>query len=258
MLSPLTLPQKSVPCRRFEDFTFLIYGERKIGKTTLFSQFADPFFFMFEPGGRALSIKQAFMKDWETALQYLALLEKSKGYCKTVIMDTGYMAYERCFEYCLRKMGIIDPKDKSFGSAWKLIDKEFRNFHLRLYSLGLCLGVTAHSEIKEVQTREGVKYDKLVTQLSAQANRYYCGTMDVVGYYQYDTDGKRVLTIRGDTFVDAGSRIKGHFLYKGTQEPIINIPMGSSEEEGYANLVKAFNNDWAKNPVKLAKVARVH
>jgi hypothetical protein len=256
-METLTLPQKSSPSRRFEDYTYLIYGERKIGKTTLFSEFADPFFFMFEPGGRSLSIKQAFMKNWDTALGYLALLEKNKNYCKTVIIDTGYMAYERCFEYCLRKMGIIDPKDKAFGSAWKLIDKEFRDFHLRLFSLGCCIGVTAHSEIKEVQTREGVKYDKLVTQLSAQANRYYCGTMDVVGYYQYDQSGGRVLTIRGDTFVDAGSRIKGHFYYKGTQEPIINIIMGKTEKEAYTNLVKGFNNEIEKtNVTKTAKLTR--
>lgn len=259
----IVLPEKSKPFTTIQDFTFLIYGARKIGKTTIFSEFEDPFFFMFEPGGKALSIKQVFMKDWNAFLETISLLEKRKGYCKTVIIDTGYMAYERCFEYSLKRLGIINPQDKSFGAAWKFIDKEFRDAHMRLFDLGVSIGVTAHSEIKEIKNRDGTTFNRLDTQLSAQAYRYYCGTMDVIGYYQKLDSGERVLQIQSDPFAEAGSRIENHFMYQNTNRPMDFIPMGKNKKEAYANLVKAFNNEFsdpkkseASAKVASAKVAR--
>lgn len=252
---PITLPGKSSPCTRLQDFSWFFYGARKIGKTQTFSEFEDPFFFMFEPGGKALSIKQLFCPKWETALEVLQAIEQKKGYCKTIVIDTGYMAYERCFEYSLKRLGIIKPGDKNWGTAWKFIDKEFRDFHMRLYNLGVSICATAHSEVKEIERKDGTKFSTLSTQLSAQAARYYLGTMDVIGYVHKNDEGDRVITLQSDGFVeDAGHRIEGHFLYKGTNKPISEISMGKNKKEGYANLVKAFNNE-IEDPTRIVKTA---
>ena len=197
----------------------------------------------FEPGGKAISgVKKVDVPSWAVALEYLTLLEKNPSYCDLVIIDTGYMAYERCFEYSLKKMGITTPQDKNRGTAWKFIDKEFRDFHIRLTNAGKSFGVAAHSEIKEVQKRDGTKYDKLSIQLGGQATRFYTAIVDVIAYYQYDDEGGRMLTIRGDSHIEAGCRLDKNFLDAKTRLPLINIPMGKSPQEAYRNLLSAFGN----------------
>jgi hypothetical protein len=238
----LTLPaEPSRPIDTLFGYTYLFYGDRKIGKTTLAAQFPDPFFLMFEPGGRALSIRQVDIQTWEEFLQYITLLEKNPKYCKTVVIDTGYMAYERCHEYCLAELGLEDPRDDAWGNGWKAIDREFRQAHQRLFNLNIGVIVTAHSEMREVKGFDGNVRDKLVTQLGKQATRYYAGIMDVIAYYTYDKNGNRVLRIQGNEDVEAGHRIKKHFRYT-TGQPITFIPMGNSEEEGFKNLLTAFKN----------------
>lgn len=238
----LSLPSTaSTPATAVEAYTWLIYGERKIGKTTLCSQFDDPFFLMFEPGGKALNIRQVAVPTWDHFMEYISLLEKNPGYCKTVVIDTGYMAYESCLVASCKELGIQDPRDEAWGKAWKFIDKKFREAHQRILNLNLGFIVTAHSEVKTIQRRDGTSYDKLSTQLSAQAFRFYCGVVDTIAYYQYGKNGERELTIRGDDHVEAGTRCKGHFLDKNGK-PNDTIPMGNSEEEAYKNLCLAFDN----------------
>lgn len=241
-LEALILPAvASTPVDSLFGYTYLFYGDRKIGKTTLAAQFPDPFFLMFEPGGRALTIRQADIQTWPEFLQYITLLEQNPGYCKTVVVDTGYMAYERCHEYCLEALGLEDPRDDAWGNGWKSIDREFRQAHQRLFNLNIGVIVTAHSEMREVKGFDGNVRDKLVTQLGKQATRYYAGIMDVIAYYTYDKAGRRVLRVQGNEDFEAGHRIKRHFRYTDGQ-PITFVPMGSSEEEAFKNLQLAFNN----------------
>lgn len=231
----------SVPHENLEQYTMLVFGERKIGKTTLFARYPDPFFLFFEPGGSALRLKSRYMQSWEDFLHAITLLEKNPGYCRTVIIDTGFMCYERCFEFVKKKLNLEDIRDEAWGNGWKAIDAEFRAAHERLFALGLSFQVTAHTEIKHFKKKDGTEYDKLTTQLGGQATRFYNGIVDIIAYYQYGNGGTRVLTIRGSDHVEAGSRVEGHFEYPNGS-PIMDIPMGNSPAEAFANLQKAFDN----------------
>jgi len=239
----LTLPEElSTPSDNLLDYTFLIYGERKIGKTTLLAQFEDPFFLLSEPAAKGLSIRKREVENWKEFNSYIDLLEKRPDYCKMVVLDTGDGFYNMCHEDAKADLGLEDIRDKAWGGGYVEIRARFKDAHKRLYNRGTGFAVTAHSEIQHVKPKFGPEYDRLSIQLGGQAFKYYAGIVDTIAYYHYDDNGKRILTIRGDETVVAGTRCKGHFLYPDGS-PIFDIPMGESEEEGYANLVLAFNNE---------------
>ena len=238
----LTLPEApSEISNNLSDYIWLLYGERKIGKTTLLAQFEDVFFLMFDPKNRGLAIYQRHVSKWEEFLKYIKLLEENPDYCKMVIIDTGFMAYEMCYAYVCKKHGVEDPRDKGWAVVWKDISREFMEAHERILNLGLGLGITAHADIKEITRKDGTSYNKLTTQLGSAAFKYYNGLVDIIAYYHYNEKGNRELLLRGDSLVEAGTRIEQHFQYTDGS-PVVNIPMGKNPKEAFNNVQKAFNN----------------
>ena len=247
------LPDKAnIIAENLSDYTWLIYGERKIGKTKLFSEFKNPFFFMFDPLNKGLAIKQIHIPNWLFFRKAVDMLHKKiegdPGYCDIVIIDTGFMCYERCYQYMMGKLGITDPQDKAWGSAWKEIGREFMEAHDKIFELDRGFGVTAHTAMVEVKRRDGSTYTKLTTQLGSQAFKFYNGLVDVIAYYQYNAENKRELSIQGDSLIEAGARIDEHFFYTNGN-PIAHVPMGKNSKEAYKNLELAFNNKLIE-PVK--------
>ena len=249
----LSLPtQKSKPSEDLAKILWLIYGERKIGKSSLAAEFEDPFFFMFEPGGRSLSVRQVAVPTWDAFLGYLKLLEATPNYCKNVVIDTGYQAYEKCLDYVCRVRGISHPSDEEWGRGWDMVRKEFTQAHDRIFNLGMGFIVLAHSEVKEVQRRDGTKYHKLSVQLGGAPFKFYAGVADIIAYYQYADNGQRELTIRGDAFIEAGCRTATAFKYTDGSE-VVHVPLGNKgPKSSYQILVNAFNNKLVR-PITVSK-----
>ena len=236
----LELPEgKSKPSDSLQDYSILIYGRKKIGKTTLAAQFDGALFLMCEPGGKALRIRQRPVKNWLEFKGYIALAIKDKA-TRTIVVDTTDFAYEYCFDYVCEEKAMDHPADEGYGKGWKAIRKEFTEVMTELLHSGKGVIFISHSKDEEFKTRKSEAYSKAVSSMPGQAKDVLEGLVDI--WANYDYDGKRrVLIMSGNDEVDAGHRIEGRFKYPNG-EPIESIPMGRSPKEGYRNFVAAFNN----------------
>lgn len=219
----------------------LLFGERKIGKTSMCSKFDDAYFFMCEKGGSALELYQDIPNDWREFKQYAASFLKSK-YSLGVI-DTIDQCYEMCFEYVMAQNGWEDPSDAGWGKGWKAIMREFRSVVDPMLADERGLIMLSHAQMKEVTTFDGLAYDQVRCTLGGKFGDYITGAVDIWAYYGYDNDDRRTLTLRGNRGLDAGIRLEERFLDQDG-EPLAEIDLGTSSQESYNNLIAAFNNEY--------------
>lgn len=237
----LKLPtEKKAPVKTIEECISLIYGEKKIGKTSLLSKFKQTLFLMFEEGGRGLEIYQQSVRSWEEFVKIIDLLESDTTF-DNVVVDTIDEAYGMCMQFVCDRDVMDHPSDQGYGKGWKAVDVEFRKQFLRLQKCGKGNSYVSHAGDKEFQSLTGRTYNKTVPTMSTQASRFIVGCADILGYYGYY--GKdRYLTIRGSDEVESGHRLERQFISK-TGERVHSIPMGKSADEAYENFMKAFNNE---------------
>jgi len=239
--------EPSEPAEDLKDYSILLYGEKKIGKTTLTSQFENAFHIMTEPGGRALRIYQKPATTWPEFKGWVSAIVKESKKAKprfgTVIVDTIDNAYKFCFEWvCKVKLGVEHPSDEEWGKGWQAIADEFNAVMNRLLSVpNMGKIFISHSKEIEMKTRLGKKYDKIMPTMKSQASQIIEAVVDIWAYYAYDGE-RRVLLIEGDDHVAAGHRLENHFRFPNG-DPVREIPMGRSPKEAHRNFVAAFNNE---------------
>lgn len=232
---------------KMEDYSWLIYGRKKIGKTSLTQHFDGQLHMMFEPGAKALELFKVDIpadEGWKHAREYRDLLIAGDHQFRNIVIDTGPTAYDRCLEWTCASMGISHPSDESWGKGWKAVTNEFKRFHLDILAKGLGLVVLGHDHVREITKENGDAFNQVYPRMATGAEDFYSGVIDIIAYYRYVRD-QRWLQIRGDDYVMAGCRCEKNFLTPDG-EPVFNIPMGDSSEEAYGNLVKAFNNGQSK------------
>jgi hypothetical protein len=220
------------------DYTTLLFGEKKIGKTSLAAQFPDAMFMMFEPGGKALSLYQEAVEDWKTAKRFVKLLHKDKRF-RYVVVDTADQAFKRCSKHICAKLGIEHPSDEGYGKGWEALRNEFDNWVIDLIACRKGIMFISHATEKEISKRDGIKYHKILPTMSNQARDVLEPVVDLWLYYGYRGE-KRTLTVRGSDHIGAGHRLTNHF--KGVR----SISMGTSPEEAYKNFMDAFHNRYRK------------
>ena len=252
-----TLPtEKSIPIDDIGGYTILIFGKKKIGKTTICQHFKNTLFFMLERGAKKLSIYKREPKTWFEFKKYVALLQKDKTF-DTVVIDPPDIAYDLCLRYvCDTKLGIDHPGGvNDYGKSWNAVKSEFISEIRKIENSGKGVIFISHQKETEIEKRDGKKYSMLTNTMPGQAKEVIEGMVDLWANYDYDGE-KRTLIIQGDDFIDAGHRLNEppnpKFLYTNG-EPIREIPMGKTSKEAYDNLTKAFNNKLEK-PRKEEKV----
>lgn len=223
--------------------SWLLYGVKRIGKSSLASKFPGAIVFKFEIASQRVKSFNCDCPSWAHFLKYIDLLraEKMKAGSawarKFAVIDTPYEAYARCKEYVCKQNGITyTSDDRAFGGIWDKISAEFRRVHMELQSLGMGLCVVCHDELKECTTRAGQKFDMVIPKLSKQADDLYRAIIENVIYYHY-RDKQRWMTLRGSDYIFAG-------VIGDEDDPVFMTPEGKKIYAVYAGetATEAYNN----------------
>jgi hypothetical protein len=240
--------EPNVPSNELQDYSILLYGAKKIGKTSITAHFEDAFFMSTEPGTKALRVYKVDIRTWKQFLGYVKVLEEQEGRFKTVIVDTIDLAYEYCFNHICKSKGVAHPSEMDdYGATWREIAQEFDGAVRRLLSMNRGVVFISHDTEKEIEKRDGSKLDRVQPTMARAAMAVVEAVVDIIANYYYDgTD--RYLRIEGEEDVVSGCRLEEHFIRKGGEprvgeDKIKVISMGKSAVESHTNFIKAFNNE---------------
>lgn len=232
------------PSDELSDYSMLIYGAKKIGKTSLAAEFPDALFLATEPGTKALRVYSVDVEDWKDFEACMDELDEAGDQYRTVVVDTVDLMYEMVFQHICKKKIIDHPQDENdYGRTWKDIRLLFRKAIGRLLKSPRGTIFISHDTEVDMDGPEG-KYQRTQPTMARQAMEEVEGVVDVIAYYGYVGD-ERVLRVRGTQNLMAGSRLREHFNTKGGP-PVVEVSMGDSPQEGYENFIKAFDNKLTK------------
>lgn len=245
----LSLPTElNEPSDSLSDYSILLYGAKKIGKTSLAARFPDAFFLSTEPGTKALRVFSRPVRSWEEYAGYIKLLKGGKHEFKTVVVDTIDILYELAFSHICKKKLINHPNEENdYGATWKEITDTFKRGVMDLLNIpNIGVIFISHDTEKEVELRDGTKLDRVQPTMSRQAMSVVEAVVDIIMNYSYSKKG-RFLRIDGAQDIVAGCRIEEHFVRAGGKprtagDRIRSISMGLTAQEAYDNLISAFDN----------------
>lgn len=236
--------QKTTPPSSIESYTLFIYGLQKIGKTSFTMQFQDVLHFMFEPSAKDYSVYEVVPESWDEFKGYVNLLkeEKKAGTLKfkTFALDTIDLCYQLCARWVCDNNGVDHLSQGAYGALYEQCNTEFRDTMIALSRLGGFIALS-HSKDKEIELKNGGKYQMTVPSSANGCSLVMAKFCDVIGHYHIGKDGKRYLQIRPNNEAEAGNRLESKFHYSNG-DPIMDIPMGESAVEAYKNFNLAFNS----------------
>jgi len=245
----VTLPTQPLPAGgAIGDFSFLFYGAKKIGKTTLWNQEeGKTLYLQFDPPQRALERYEVHCPDWATfegALQQVLAQDDSGDFeFETLVVDGVDLMYSECLKAVCKTVGCNHPSDKNdFGKTWGQVKEAFGNAIRALLALRTASSrFIAHDTTKEVEDRRGRDIERVGPAISGQADEVIMGVVDAAFYYGFDGT-ERVIRIVGAEDLVAGHRIDHAFRVKGSERQVYEIPAGKTPAAAYAALERAFDN----------------
>jgi hypothetical protein len=208
--------EKKQPKQRLEDYSILLYGQPKIGKSTFCSQMDMPLFLATEPGLEALSVYEVKVPDWNTFLQVCKEIATGEHPYKTIVIDTVDNLWKTCSEFVRSRHNIQHESDLGFGKGWQLVKDEFFRALRKLSLLPYGLVMISHFELVEVKTNNNV-ITKAIPTIPKSGREIVLGMVDMIFYaesIQTDKGSIRVLRTQPNESWEAGDRTEYAFSRK--------------------------------------------
>lgn len=150
-----------------------IYGEEKIGKSSLAAQAPAPVFMCSESGligPQFEAVPHYVPANWADAKDFIKALQGSQEY-KTFVLDTLDWIEPLLNAHVCAKGGKASIEDFGYGKGYTAAADEFRLFLAeleRLMQAGMAIIILAHCQIKAFANPAGDNYDRYEPKVSKQ------------------------------------------------------------------------------------------
>lgn len=227
----------------------LLYGEEKVGKTTIASKFPKVLIAAFEMGSNALN--DIFVQpvktwsDWKSMVRQLTKTKALQDKFDTIALDVVDIAYDACTKYICDENNVESLGEIPYGAGYQMVDKEFESTLRELMFGGYGLLFISHENEKTLKNDKGEEYTKIVPSMSKRCSKIVNGMVDVIGYLRNinlrDENGKsvteRYIYLKGDDRFLAGSRFQPieariPMTYTGLVDAIYDAIDKTAERDG--------------------------
>lgn len=198
----------------------MLYGEKKVGKSTFWSNAPKPLFLDCEDGLRTVAGKDGKIPDhiqvssWADIEEATTALEQNPGKYKTLVVD----GMAECAGYLRRhileqaKTDHINEGSLGYGKGKDKMVEAFNAWFARIRKLDMTIALVAHDRTTEDEFN-GVKFNKRIPLLDGgkRGAEMWQGIMPSVSmvlfaYRERTKDGiVHRLRCQGDTMVEAGN-----------------------------------------------------
>jgi len=219
--------QENVPKVAFTEYSGLLAGVPKIGKTTIASLYDNCILLACEVGYKAKKLNYKDIKSWEDFKEFASLLEENREEIgedvKTIAIDTVDRLYPYAQEYTVRKYNRRKNSDMPraeaigdipHGKGWADADKEFLSEIARILNLGFTFLFLTHNKIKTVTPKNGIPYDLYYPTMPERCSAIIYPLVDFIINIQRtavmengEMVNKRELLLRGNEMANGGSRV---------------------------------------------------
>lgn len=231
----------------------VIYGEPKVGKTTIASQFPKALLLAFEKGYNALSgVMAQNVTKWSEFKKILKQLENKAVQEKfeTIVVDTADLAYASCEKFIIQREGVDKIGDIPYGAGYKMVRDEFDTSLRSIPMMNYGLVMISHAQIATVTMEDGTEYSKTMPTLAKQPRQVVLSMADIIGYaksVERDGESKTVLFLRGTPQFEAGSRFKYtppviKFEYEALVKAIAEAIEKEEQDKGQTTVVEKGEN----------------
>lgn len=239
------LPKEPTPPKKdLSDFSILIFGEVKTGKTEFASHFPDSVFLAAEAGQGGIECYRVAIDSWQTFLAACSELARRDHSFRSVVVDTVDALWQLCQRHVCEQHRIQHEADMPYGKGYSLVFSEFQRVIGKLSHLGLGLVFISHADREEIQGRTGT-YHRSVPSLKDRVRHFLLGLCDLVLFFDTEVvagpDGKpttrRVIRTKPSPYWEAGDRtgllpetIDMDFakFQAAFEEAVVNLAAGSA------------------------------
>ena len=204
---------RSIPDLSIVNANCLVFGEPKVGKSTLASQIEPDtsLFIATEPGLKGLSVFAVDVRSWLEFLEVCGQLATTEHKFTRVVIDTVDNLADMCQQYVIdTQLGGVHPGSvDDYGASWKKVNDEFKHKILKLSGLNVSLWFVSHAKTTEVKQTVGTK-TVIRPAVSGGMGSFLDGFVDHIFYVarEQDEDGleRPVLRTRATETYRAGGR----------------------------------------------------
>lgn len=228
-----------VPKVEPQSYFWVVGGKYKSGKTSMFYEMAKKYFggldkcllLAFEPGYKVYDgIYAVDIDSWLKLEQVVDALvtgkssiakENQKSPFNFIGLDTVDIMYDLAVQQVLKEESERQRKlfrvlnDISYGQGHELVRKKLQGIVNKLRNAGYGIFAITHDKEKQVEQRDGRKFDTRQLSIPGKSREVFLNAADVVMYIdvtrETDDDGnvvqKRYMHLREDGYVEGGSRL---------------------------------------------------